>query len=177
MDHLISDAYPCETDAKNRLLTEAIKRSPEPMVVTDLDGRIRIANPAARRLHHEIGHHFDDDPRSILFGPRVSHAFTSLMIQTVHAGESLADRVQVTRGANRSHAAAEAVYDASEDAKWLHVHACPLFDDHGRVDSILLAKRIVTAEVAEERVARLRAEGGKVWAKIARELSGAGSLK
>ncbi|MEO1511475.1 MAG: CHASE domain-containing protein, partial [Planctomycetota bacterium] len=156
----------------NRVLMAAFERCPDPMVVADLDGLVRYANPAAREFDARLGHELDGGTSTILFTPgRAEADVQQRILEAVTRGEPFEERVRVSIDRDIPLPALETANPADERAAWLHVAASPLLSDDGDVESVLLIKRDITELVRAERDARLRTEGAETQARIGAILS------
>jgi len=126
-----------------RVLGTAIEGSPEPMVIADLDGTVRFANPAAIELDRRLGHATAPGSPALPFLGGTPDAAGDDRRAWIEAAaerrQRLARRVEVEfTTAGRA--------AGSEDPLHLHVTASPITSAGGEVEAILLTYRDVTAE-------------------------------
>jgi PAS domain S-box-containing protein len=157
--------------AQSRMLASAIAHSPEATAITALDGTILFANPAAIRLDRSIGHLSSIGGTSLLFAHgRIPESVRGELLETVLAGEVFVARLELKVDPMQG-LLPIAKTRPVQATVWFEVIAAPIADDDGTTSAILLIKRDVTATVAEERAAVLRAEGAETRAEIARILA------
>ncbi|MEM1422715.1 MAG: PAS domain S-box protein, partial [Planctomycetota bacterium] len=151
------------SDAERRAwLSEAFERSPDPMAVTDLEGNMLYANPAAYALDESVGYELRTGGPALLFGEgRVDDAVRGRLLACVRAGERFEERVRVSAGGVGDRRA----------LRWLHVSLSPLTTDGGIVRGAMIIKRDVTSAVDADSRARTLAEGSETRARIAEILA------
>ncbi|GIW74494.1 MAG: hypothetical protein KatS3mg103_1016 [Phycisphaerales bacterium] len=163
---------------ERRRLAAGIEHSPEPIVVADLDGNVRFANAAAHALDARFGHRPHPGGPTLLRVPGVTKepGLCDRMLEVVRLDRVFSERVEVRLCRDVHLPIAGRPATPREQTMWLHVTAAPLLDENGAIESVLIVKRDVTERVAEERQARLRAEGAEARARIGEVLAGEAPL-
>ena len=136
---------------RNQLLAAAVERSPDATVVTDLQGIVRFANPAAHKLDAMFGHELHIGSQALLFSKgRIKTSIVQNLIENIRAGRDFHDQFpcQVDASGNTLE-----FRDCQTTAttKFLSVTASPLMNSQGEIDGILLVKREITDEVLKTR--------------------------
>jgi PAS domain S-box-containing protein len=153
-DRKLAEARLLEANEKNRMLALAVDRSPEPTVVTDLQGIVRFFNPAAAQLDGQLGYVPSIGKPGVLFAAgRAQQQDRDRMIRTVLSGRAFEAVLQIK--ADRPHAAHDADHDADHESpsryRLLKVTASPLVTDSGLIDGILISKKDVTEDTLQQR--------------------------
>ncbi len=145
-------------------LSATFERSGDPMVVVDLEGRVRYSNPAAEALDRSLGYALERGGPALLFSSdRVEAGAAERLLEAARRGESVAGRIEVrTGGGDRDGGGA----DGAGARAWLQVSASPLTGESGEIESVLLIKRDVSLLVEQEQLSRLRTEKAEMRARI-----------
>jgi PAS domain S-box-containing protein len=140
-----------ESEIALRQLASAVDRSPEGNVVTDLNGIVRFANPAAYRLDWMFGHDLQIGEKALLFTEeRIDKADLQNLLTTVKSGSVF--NLQFACRIDSHGTFLELGNDYTDHPKTiLNVTASPLTTVEGIIDGILIAKRDVTEEVTRQR--------------------------
>ncbi|HRW55590.1 MAG TPA: PAS domain-containing protein, partial [Phycisphaerae bacterium] len=159
-------------EEQNRVLLAAFERSPDPMMVTDLEGRIRSANPAMVRLMERLGCASERDGAAFAFNPRfVDPGLSQRLLSTIREIETFSDRIELSLNRDIPLPILGRGAAPRSGSIWIDIAASPLLDEGGSVESVLLVVRDVTERVREAHAAELRAEGAEARARISRILS------
>ncbi len=132
-------------------LASAVNRSPDCTVVTDLDGIVRFANPAACKLDRMFGHDLQIGSKALLFTEnRIDEISLHTLVATIRSGhvfdgqfELPCDSHEMPRSFGVDH--------TDQSKKIIQVTASPLANSEGTIDGILIAKRDVTEGVTRQR--------------------------
>jgi len=136
---------------QNHLLAAAVERSPDATIVTDLEGIVRFANPAAMRLDQSFGHTIELGQPALLFcDDRLPKPMLQQLLHSICEGNVFQQPVEVPidpRGKLLQ-------YDDRcpiHPTRWLSVTASPLANEDGVVDGILFAEADVNEEIETKR--------------------------
>ncbi|MEM1165183.1 MAG: PAS domain S-box protein [Planctomycetota bacterium] len=172
----VREQYTVTEQAAGRL-SRAIEFSPDATVMTDARGRIRFANEAAMMLDESFEHEPAVGAPGLLFAPgRLAAEDLKRLESSVRSGQVYRRRVAVARRAEGLAGVESVLYDAAslvhlDELAWLDVRIAPQLADDGTVDSLVVIKRDVTAQVHAEEAARMRAEGAEMRASVSRILA------
>ncbi len=132
-------------------LASAVERSPDCTVVTDLDGTVRFANPAARGLDRMFGHDLQVGRKALLFTEdRIEETLLQNMIETIKSGNVFNNQFECRFDSHGTSLEFDDEYK-ERPTKVLSVTASPLINNEGIIDGILISKRDVTDEVTRQR--------------------------
>lgn len=85
-----------ESLQRSKLLTAAVDRSPDALVVTDLEGNVQFANPAARALDAMFGYHLTLGEPALLFQHEsVSETTRLAIIRMVSDGRVFSEEIEL----------------------------------------------------------------------------------
>jgi PAS domain S-box-containing protein len=134
-----------------RLLASAVERSPDISVVTDLDGIVLYANPAAYRLDAEFGYDLELGAPALMFAvDGFDPADLNRLVDTVRNGKVFSKNFEILPDSTGRLLEFSSQQEA-QPQKVLSVTASPLENSQGEVDGILLVKRDITEETARQR--------------------------
>lgn len=134
-----------------QLLAAAVDRSPDCIVVTDLHGNVRFANPAARQLDQLFGHDLHIGSKALLFTHGlVDPGILESLVDCVKSGNVFHQQFDCRMGGvgmlfERENLLAEL------PVKTLQVTASPLVDEAGVIVGILIAKHDISDDVKRQR--------------------------
>jgi PAS domain S-box-containing protein len=137
------------------MLSTALERCGEPIVVINDSGVVQYANEAARRLDAELGYDLEVGELSILFRKEwIDNRIAASLRDAVACGDRWSGRICISRV-------------EMDETRWFETTASPLpLGESGHVGAIV-AKRDVTRIVLAEQEARLRAEGAEARVRAA----------
>jgi signal transduction histidine kinase/ActR/RegA family two-component response regulator len=145
-------------NAKNRLLAMAMERSPGATVMTDLDGKVRFANSAARTLDRSFNHELQvGSPAMLFYEGRIPVATHQKIIKDVTDGDVFNEIVEV-QTQPLDHSTSLKHGEERADSRWLNVTASSLTDETGQIDGMLIAKQDVTDQVSSARDLKIAKE-------------------
>jgi PAS domain S-box-containing protein len=132
-------------------LAAAVERSPDCTIVTDLDGNVQFANPAARQLAAMFGHDTQIGCKAFLFTKdRIDSAIRLRLVETVSKGKVFSEQFEC-RYDGSGKLLEFGDHCSTRPTKMLSVTASPLVNDAGEIDGILLAKRDITDDIIRQR--------------------------
>lgn len=161
-----------QAESENLLLGTAFERFPDAAIITNPEGVIVSANPAAvslcrrHRVDPSVGAQLE------LFSPqRTGSPLLSRLLVTARDGEQFSARSPIQLNLDISLPVLTKGAVPERPADWLDISATPILDAVGSVSHVLIIARDITREVEREQDARLRAEGAEARAKIGSILS------
>jgi len=136
---------------RSRLLASAVDRSPDTMVVTDLDGIVRFANPIAYQLAATLGHNLEIGRPALSFTDGYLDEDTRFrLIETVKSGQVFHEQIEI-RIDPRGKMLDLVDHCPVSPTRWLSLTASPLHDESGCVEGILLRKKDITDDITRNR--------------------------
>ncbi len=129
-----------------RALAAAVERSPNATIITDINGVVRFANPAAQKLDEVFDHQLSIDSRALVFDSgRLDAGIQKSIISTVLSGQVYCGEVacRLVKSFQQT--------DLPELIRHLSLTASPLICENGQIDGILLAQRDITDEFQRNR--------------------------
>lgn len=134
-----------------QLLAAAVDRSPDCIVVTDLSGTVRFANPAARQLDRMFGHELQIGSKALLFVKGlVDHTLIDDLVDCVKGGNIFHQHFNCRMSPQGMMFEREDLR-ADQPMKTLQVTASPLVNEAGEIEGILIAKHDVSDDVKRQR--------------------------
>jgi|GEM_PF-500121 len=136
---------------RNQLLAAAVERSPDSTVVTDLEGIVRFANPAAQKLDAMLGYDLRLGAASLLFSrDHIDTPNQRRLLKDILDGRVFHGRFEIEYDPRQE------VFDHGDrcpvrPTRCICVTASPLLDEDGQADGILIATRDISEEVARQR--------------------------
>jgi PAS domain S-box-containing protein len=143
-----SEALLQQSLRRSQLLMAAVDRSPDALIVTDLDGRVQLANPAARALDATFGFRLEHGAPAMLFQHQlVPPATVRAITHMVAEGRVFNEEIELAS----FHQASTPPRGTTCSPRVLRVTASPLADEQGTIRGMLIAKRDMTDEVSRRR--------------------------
>ncbi len=150
-DKKIAEDSLIAANQRYQTLASAVDRSPDAIVITDLNGIVRFANPAAQKLDAMFGHDLCVGSLALIFTRgRIDVQLKERLVKTVLSGEDFSNHIECSHNTHGERLEFEDHCSISP-TKLLSVTASPLINSKNAIDGILLAKRDVTEEYLRQR--------------------------
>ncbi len=150
-DKKIAEDALIAANQRYQTLASAVDRSPNAIVITDLNGIVRFANPAAQKLDTKFGHDLCVGSHALIFTcGRIDLQLREQIVKNVLSGEDFSGHIECNNNIIGERLEFKD-HCSTSPTRLLSVTASPLINSKNAIDGILLAKRDVTEEYLRQR--------------------------